>query len=526
MLSSRWMWLLSAVVAAVSADASPYFKIAPMPNGYQFNDTSSQTVLSYASSNGRSGVLTVAPLMNQTAEWPTYPVSLLYSPNGTTIFSVNSTTIIYFPCDPDAYPAIGADSVENLYLQVSVMNAGAILLYSSEGPGCNLTQIAGVPMQQTYKRVWTLTSPLDADHLLADDNSTTDPLIATLGPQTVLNYTDFTNITQQYNNPSKSYSPSLNTQVAMIVLYTVTGLVSALFLVIIAMGAIRAHRHPERYGPRAARRGRSHQTRAGGLARAMLDSLPIVKFGAPETPKQPDVELANANEHSETVRSDSAPTLTKENTPDQTPKQSPDSSPELDRSSVRSGIGPATVAAQPADPQNNEEAPSCSICTDDFEPGQDMRVLPCDHKFHPACVDPWLVNVSGTCPLCRIDLHPPRSSQDSGDSLDWGDHIYDHEGNETGPGPDEPRARRNRFGIPDTTGYQTPLRRQFYAAIREGEARRRERERVRAQRRQERQERRAGQNPTAPEPAQTTPAEGSSEQQEQQPSTSAAQSGQ
>lgn len=41
----------------------------------------------------------------------------------------------------------------------------------------------------------------------------------------------------------------------------------------------------------------------------------------------------------------------------------------------------------------------CSICTDDFCTGEDVRVLPCNHKFHPACVDPWLLNVSGTCPL-------------------------------------------------------------------------------------------------------------------------------
>merc|ERR1711939_833497 len=47
-----------------------------------------------------------------------------------------------------------------------------------------------------------------------------------------------------------------------------------------------------------------------------------------------------------------------------------------------------------------EEAPGCSICTEDFERGQDVRVLPCQHSFHPACIDPWLLNVSGTCPLC------------------------------------------------------------------------------------------------------------------------------
>ncbi len=46
-----------------------------------------------------------------------------------------------------------------------------------------------------------------------------------------------------------------------------------------------------------------------------------------------------------------------------------------------------------------DENLGCSICTDDFLVGEDVRVLPCSHKFHPACIDPWLINVSGTCPL-------------------------------------------------------------------------------------------------------------------------------
>ena len=47
---------------------------------------------------------------------------------------------------------------------------------------------------------------------------------------------------------------------------------------------------------------------------------------------------------------------------------------------------------------------SCPICTDDFVKGQDLRVLPCNHQFHPECVDPWLMNVSGTCPLWYVPL--------------------------------------------------------------------------------------------------------------------------
>jgi hypothetical protein len=75
---------------------------------------------------------------------------------------------------------------------------------------------------------------------------------------------------------------------AMIILYAITGLVVCLFVVVIASGALRAWRHPERYGPRAMAEGRGggrgngdggEQTRTRGLTRAILDTFPVVRFG-------------------------------------------------------------------------------------------------------------------------------------------------------------------------------------------------------------------------------------------------------
>lgn len=173
---------------------------------------------------------------------------------------------------------------------------------------------------------------------------------------------------------------------AMIILYSITGIITALFLGIIVTGAVRAHRHPERYGPRRIA-GRVRQSRARGIARAMLDTIPVVKFD-------------EKNDGVEAAKRDVEMSLDPEN-------------PAREHHGVTSGVSTPHESELPS-PDENERptAPkarpgtvpdagnfSCPICTDDFIKGQDLRVLPCNHQFHVECIDPWLMNVSGTCPL-------------------------------------------------------------------------------------------------------------------------------
>lgn len=43
---------------------------------------------------------------------------------------------------------------------------------------------------------------------------------------------------------------------------------------------------------------------------------------------------------------------------------------------------------------------TCAICFDTFEAATEVRVLKCEHFFHPACVDEWLAK-NNNCPMCK-----------------------------------------------------------------------------------------------------------------------------
>jgi len=51
--------------------------------------------------------------------------------------------------------------------------------------------------------------------------------------------------------------------------------------------------------------------------------------------------------------------------------------------------------------QGNQDC--CPICLADYEDGDELRVLPCNHFMHKICLDAWLVN-NPSCPTCRHSL--------------------------------------------------------------------------------------------------------------------------
>ncbi|KAI9704014.1 MAG: hypothetical protein M1820_005635 [Bogoriella megaspora] len=361
----------------------PFGSIIPLTDGAR----------SQISSGGISGTLVVAQNPDQAK-------------------SILSQDIGYVSCDPSDYPGnINALGVLN---QIQGQNAAAIILFTTTALTCNYT--AG-PAPPANPFIYAMGSKDDSERLLnrTQASNTGFPFSAIINRQdSNSNGTDSNS--NQNNTP---LGPSPSTAVAMIILYSITGVITALFLVIIITGAVRAHRHPERYGPRNVL-GRPRQSRARGLARAMLDTIPIVKFGEKQPGKETELELGTSADTEGTRELPSqGGDASRPSASDPNPSSTVQGTDSV-AGQTHDGIAPAeprstATAADRASGVEDREGLGCSICTDDFERGQDIRVLPCNHKFHPACIDPWLLNVSGTCPLCRIDLRPTTSHSSNPD---------------------------------------------------------------------------------------------------------------
>ena len=50
----------------------------------------------------------------------------------------------------------------------------------------------------------------------------------------------------------------------------------------------------------------------------------------------------------------------------------------------------------------------CTVCQCDFEEGELLRTLPCNHVYHVECIDPWL-RMKKVCPICNTPIDKPRA---------------------------------------------------------------------------------------------------------------------
>ncbi|XP_073532504.1 E3 ubiquitin-protein ligase ZNRF3 [Phyllobates terribilis] len=55
------------------------------------------------------------------------------------------------------------------------------------------------------------------------------------------------------------------------------------------------------------------------------------------------------------------------------------------------------------DTLSSSSTSDCAICLEKYIDGEELRVIPCTHRFHKRCVDPWLLQ-NHTCPHCRHNI--------------------------------------------------------------------------------------------------------------------------
>lgn len=305
--------------------------------------------------------------------------------------------IAYISCEPSDYAGGYVDASKTVNLAAS-RQPDAIVLYSIYSAQCTFSASNGY----TYPWLYTMLGANQSDTVVSglNKNNPSTPTTSINVNQNSINGGTGSGNTNGAGGNVLGKSPT--TAVAMIILYSITGIITALFLMIIVVGAIRAHRHPERYGPRRVM-GRPRQSRAKGIARAMLETLPIVKFGDQEENKPTgeigleagrDVELA---EHPQGTTASETTEAGDHATTSNTEEPSTEGPDTVTTEAHAGATGSKEHVADTVD--RTDQGLACSVCVEDFEKGQDLRVLPCKHKFHPECIDPWLLNVSGTCPL-------------------------------------------------------------------------------------------------------------------------------
>lgn len=100
------------------------------------------------------------------------------------------------------------------------------------------------------------------------------------------------------------------------------------------------------------------------------------------------------------------PSSSSENAGDSKSNDPDDENNDATNQSPASPAQECALRQQTVDPESRFEQDSCVICLCEFENGDNLMVLPCQHEFHTECINPWLLKKSSKCPICKTSCMP------------------------------------------------------------------------------------------------------------------------
>jgi hypothetical protein len=134
------------------------------------------------------------------------------------------------------------------------------------------------------------------------------------------------------------------------------------------------------------------------LVSCTLGSIPVVKYGKRHQEKLREVDLDTSVSKQRAGTTETPDTLGRDRV--QYPHAATGSE------SRHNLVGATDVLAEAVRtldermrPEAADQPLTCSICTEDFRESEDIRILPCSHIYHKSCIDPWLLDFGGNCPL-------------------------------------------------------------------------------------------------------------------------------
>ena len=134
----------------------------------------------------------------------------------------------------------------------------------------------------------------------------------------------------------------------------------------------------------------------GDTVRAPSDTIPCPepeRFALPGSPERVGTETGSLSSSSSSSASSSLPSGPREDLPPDEEQPAAEAAPLSFRTQRRLRAFTTTTCT------------TCSICIDEFEVGEKIRLLPlCGHGFHTECILPWLRERQGCCPLCKMEV--------------------------------------------------------------------------------------------------------------------------